>query len=294
MDYVVIVEVNFLLGAPKCGTTWLSEALKQHPEIVISNPKEPNMIGTHKGTFGRSEEAPDMKEYTGFFKGEGVRIDCSAHTLFCELAPSRVAEYFSGAKFIICVREPISRAESHWNMILDIREDFEYGVNWNKFEDAWEDERFRTCCLYGKPLERWVEAFGIEKFLIIESQMMYVEPQVVCDRICKHLGVGDYEFDFSKIKNSNSKASRRKRTIFGLLLRRIVISVPKFIRTPLVNWVMRKGLDVYQLPILSKKTRDGRKKLNPDDISEIRRYLSPDLQLFGKISGVDIKKWDVK
>ena len=50
-----------------------------------------------------------MREYTGFFKGEGVRIDCSAHTLFCELAPSRVAEYFSGAKFIICVREPISR-----------------------------------------------------------------------------------------------------------------------------------------------------------------------------------------
>ena len=66
------MEVNFLLGAPKCGTTWLSEALKQHPGIVISNPKEPNMIGTHKGTFGRSEEEPDMRKYTGFFKEKAL------------------------------------------------------------------------------------------------------------------------------------------------------------------------------------------------------------------------------
>ena len=285
------MEVNFLLGAPKCGTTWLSEALKQHPEIVISNPKEPNMIGTHKGTFGRSEKEPDMRKYAGFFKGEGVRIDCSAHTLFCDFAPARVSENFPEAKFIICVREPVSRAESHWNMILDIGEDLEYGVNWDKFEDAWKDERFRTCCLYGKPLEKWVKEFEIDRFLIIESQMMYDEPQQVCDRVCEHLGVGEYKFDFSKIKKSNTGANRRKRTIFGRLLRKLVTSIPKPISSPLVNLVIKNGLDVYQLPILSKKGEGLRKKLNIDDVDIIREYVIEDVRSFEQLSGINTEIW---
>jgi len=28
------------VGAKKCGTTWLSEALREHPDIFVSNPKE--------------------------------------------------------------------------------------------------------------------------------------------------------------------------------------------------------------------------------------------------------------
>jgi len=43
----------FLLGAPKSGTTWLASALEQHPGICVSNPKEPNEVATHKGTFDR-------------------------------------------------------------------------------------------------------------------------------------------------------------------------------------------------------------------------------------------------
>ena len=57
---------------------------------------------------------------------------------------------------------------------------------------------------------------------------------------------------------------------------------------------MRKGIGCLSTSNPVKEDEGWAEKLNPDDISEIRRYLSPDLQLFGKISGVDIKKWDVK
>ena len=49
----------FLLGAPKSGTTWLASALEQHPEICVSDPKEPNEVATHKGTFGRDAGEPN-------------------------------------------------------------------------------------------------------------------------------------------------------------------------------------------------------------------------------------------
>ena len=34
---------NFvILGAPKCGTTALSEYLRDHPQVFVSRPKEPH------------------------------------------------------------------------------------------------------------------------------------------------------------------------------------------------------------------------------------------------------------
>ena len=82
----------FLLGAPKSGTTWLAEALTQHPGICVSEPKEPNMVATHKGTFPRDDSKPDWSACSTCFAADGVRIDCSVHALACPLAPHRVAE----------------------------------------------------------------------------------------------------------------------------------------------------------------------------------------------------------
>ena len=36
----------FIIGAPKCGTTALSEYLRSHPSVLISEPKEPHYFST--------------------------------------------------------------------------------------------------------------------------------------------------------------------------------------------------------------------------------------------------------
>jgi len=36
----------FIVGAPKCGTTALHTYLGQHPDIFVSEPKEPNYFGS--------------------------------------------------------------------------------------------------------------------------------------------------------------------------------------------------------------------------------------------------------
>ena len=41
----------------------LAEILTQHPEICVSDPKEPNIVASHKGTFGRDDSEPDWVEY---------------------------------------------------------------------------------------------------------------------------------------------------------------------------------------------------------------------------------------
>ena len=53
----------FLIGVPKAGTTWLAYVLDQHHSITLSNPKEPNIIASHRGTFVRNKEEPDWGRF---------------------------------------------------------------------------------------------------------------------------------------------------------------------------------------------------------------------------------------
>ena len=97
---VEVPEVGaFLLGAPKCGTTWLAEILTQHPEICVSDPKEPNIVASHKGTFGRDDSVPDWVTYSDCFNGEGLRIDCSVHAMACPVGCQNDG--------LICAPQPI-------------------------------------------------------------------------------------------------------------------------------------------------------------------------------------------
>ena len=84
----------FLIGVPKAGTTWLAHTLNQHPGIVLSEPKEPNIIASHKGTFIRSVESPEWNKFESCFQGEGLRLDASIHAFSCPLAASRIKEEF--------------------------------------------------------------------------------------------------------------------------------------------------------------------------------------------------------
>ena len=71
-------------------------------------------------------------------------MDASVHTFGCPIAPSRISERFPKAKFILCLREPVSRAVSHWNMVRNTGEAEKAGRDWSSFEKAWDDESLRV------------------------------------------------------------------------------------------------------------------------------------------------------
>ena len=92
-------------------------------------------------------------------------------------------------KFILCIREPVSRTFSHWNMVIDTRADIRNSTNWSEFSIAWEDDRLRDDTLYGKSMKRWLEYFTLENFLIVDSARMKLEPILVLDEIKNFLGL---------------------------------------------------------------------------------------------------------
>ena len=91
----------FIVGVPKAGTTWLANTLSQHPDIQLSNPKEPNIVSSHKGTFDRITKEPDWSDYDNCFTRPGLRIDASVHTFACPLSPERIFRKIPNMKFIL-------------------------------------------------------------------------------------------------------------------------------------------------------------------------------------------------
>lgn len=105
----------FLLGAPKCGTTWISSVLRENPEIYQTKSKEIHFFD-HPDKF---EQGVDW--YGQFFRDAAKSkwvCDGTPNYLATTLRPEHrmMAEHISDtcpdAHFIISFRNPVDRALS--------------------------------------------------------------------------------------------------------------------------------------------------------------------------------------
>jgi hypothetical protein len=124
----------FILGAPKCGTTALSEYLGRHPDIGFSQPKEPRYFCTDFPDIrGVSSEAEYLAECFGHC-GDGKDISGEGSTIYfysCEAIPN-ILRFSPDARFIVMLRNPVDMIHAlHAQRILGLEEDV------RDFEQAW-------------------------------------------------------------------------------------------------------------------------------------------------------------
>ncbi len=280
----------FLVGAPKAGTTWLSNVLDQHPGISLSEPKEPNFVASHKGTFVRDVLEPDWSKYSKFFSGEGIKMDASVHTFSCPIAPERIKSNFPESRFILCVREPVARTVSHWNMIRSTGEDKENNRSWRKFEEAWLDESLRIDSMYGTSMKNWLEHFDLDRFVIIDSSRMRYDPMTVLREVEGFLGIEEWEYNVNMDRHANSASSNRKTTGIGTLVMFGFSLIPNFVKSPIVKFMQRRDWNIYRLPVLS--TEGEYIPLDDRHYSACGEELCDEISLFGSLTGFDHSVWE--
>ncbi|MEO0821247.1 MAG: sulfotransferase [Pseudomonadota bacterium] len=108
---------SIVIGAPKCGTTTLCNALARHPQIFMYPKKE-----TH--FFNFYYESRGLDWYRSLFNG----ADDGAHLMegtpdyvvrrHLEAAMARIARDIPDVRLIYMVREPLARIESHYAQAL--------------------------------------------------------------------------------------------------------------------------------------------------------------------------------
>lgn len=155
------------IGAEKCATTWLTEVLRDHPEIYMSSPKELHFFTDH-WTSGKSW-------YFRHFDTRASKVagEFSTSYLPSLVAPNRIKEIAPNAALLCMVRDPVERFMSHAkHLCRDGR------LQWprqTQIDQPWLDQavgiepRLLESSLYGKHLSRFRQILPEARILIVPS-----------------------------------------------------------------------------------------------------------------------------
>lgn len=104
------------IGAMKCGTTWLSECLRYHPDIFMSIPKEIDFFGSKlnwsKGTEWYLTHFKDSKRYKARGEFSTSYLRKSIH------AAPQIRNILGQVKIIALLRNPVARFISHYKQFI--------------------------------------------------------------------------------------------------------------------------------------------------------------------------------
>jgi hypothetical protein len=108
-------KIFFIVGAQRCGTSFLAQLLDAHPEIKMAKPffPEPKFFSNE------SEFVKGRKYYLDKYFGQNysskILGEKSTSYFESEETAKRIKAMFHDSKIIISLRNPIDRAISHYN-----------------------------------------------------------------------------------------------------------------------------------------------------------------------------------
>jgi hypothetical protein len=207
---VILDRVSFVVaGTQKGGTQSLDRYLREHPELCLPplNPVGPLLTGeVHFFDNDRrfANEPVDYARYHAKFQPhppQRLLGEVTPAYMYWPAAAERMARYNPALKIIVLLRNPITRAFSHWNMVRD------EGQEPLAFVDAIaaEAERFRTLPperarryayvergRYAGQLQRMWRHFPKEQMLVLRSEELRRDPVAVLARVAELLDLAPF------------------------------------------------------------------------------------------------------
>jgi len=220
----------FLIGAPKCGTTSLAGYLAGHPQVFVSDPKEPHFFNTDSEfRFTRS-----WADYEAIFATADSQhrwvMEASTGYLYSEVAVQNIVSFNPDARFIVLLRRPVEMVVSlHAQLLLGQQEEIE------DFEHAWDviaarkegrdlpprcrDQRFLyydEIARYGAQLERVFATVPRDHVLAILFDDLAHDPHAVYEQVLAFLGLdSDGRQIFDVLNERKALRSRRLNRILS-------------------------------------------------------------------------------
>lgn len=267
------------IGAMRSGTTWLDRVLRSHPDIYLpERRKEVHFFDQYHDrglawyeTF--FPEADAASEYLAI--GE-----ITPKYLSVPVIPALIKESLPDCKFILILRNPADRAYSHYSFLV---KKFGEKRDFNDFLMQNSDAFARG--LYAQHIDRYLEHFPLENFLILTFEQTMAAPEASLAKIADFLGIDAARFEREQLyKKANSSGKVRFPWLWDRLM-----GVANFIRRQEVDWLWNA---VKNTGI--KKVFETNQSLPPMDPtirnSLLTRYQADMAQLATK-TGLDLSVW---
>jgi hypothetical protein len=269
-----LLPTFFVIGAAKCGTTSLHFYLDQHPEISMSDPKEPHVFADSRSLAMRSD-------YRGLFKtGPSVRGESSTGYSRYPAegdAAAAIGAAIPDAKLIYLVGDPIER------IISDYAQQVAVGAEPLSFEEALNDfddpGNFYVCASrYAMQVENYLGYFAPSQLLVLEQWRLRHERRAVLREVFSFLGVDP---DFWSSGFGPEIATREDHVRHDGLLWRL--------RASWLGAVYRKlpvGPRVRLTRALRRRAGGApRPELDPERRQALNELLLPEMERFRELTG---------
>jgi hypothetical protein len=205
------------IGSMRCGSTWLYEVLKRHPDIRMSDCKEvdffflPQMLqhglNWYKAHF-KPNNGSEPKPVRGEISPRYARLKA--------WQVNRIAELLPDLRIILTLRHPIERV---WSQTL-----YDFGrlqgrdiqkVRSIEFLRQLERARNRLSSDYCRTIEIWTRAFSREALHVGLFEQLRDDPQTYVNDILKHISTSTpwslpTEFMQKRVWATNSLVKRER------------------------------------------------------------------------------------
>jgi Sulfotransferase domain len=189
----------FVVGAPRCGTTSLFAALKQHPDVYTSVLKEPHFYAADLPAQPHTLSDPD--DYQRLFSAAGdqrYRAEASVWYFYSQAAPALIAKAHPDARIVLLLRNPADMLTSLYDLYLRTGNEGDTNPETAIFRDG--EARFpstyfpfglhylRLLDITG-PLTRWRSFFPEHQIRVLIFEEMYAAPKAGFRELCEWLGI---------------------------------------------------------------------------------------------------------
>ena len=270
----------FIVGAPKCGTTFLKNHLVQNPKIFM--PKI-ECVYWCKDMNDLSEIKSENAYFSLFTKNlsENSEIICgekSSNYLHSEKAYNEIYNYNPNAKIIICLRNPVEAAISYHNHNKVMG--FELI---NNFLEAWEAQevrknnnfkipyyarketlryQYRYIYSYDIHVKKFIEKFGDEKVKVIFFDDLIKDSQNVFNDVFDFLKVERKSFKQISVINQRARVDI-KNTLSNIIFRFLVF----YLKTTKVKSISQKIKNILGIKSFGFLVKHITKKINKLEVT---------------------------
>jgi hypothetical protein len=218
----------FLIGGRKCATTYLYEALRTHPEICFSNPKEPTFFMLDS-EFNKGIRHYKNK-YFPHYSNEEIVADARVDHLYLPWVPERIKKYFPNATILLVIRNPVDRAFSDYqharrhgveDLPFDeaVYEDYKRIREGKRLRTEQEKETFQKMYkqtkkrlyrmyldggYYASAIEKYLNVFGRDNSKFVLFSELINQTKAICNEVFDKIGLRTLSSVPTQVQNPSS------------------------------------------------------------------------------------------
>jgi hypothetical protein len=251
----------YIVGAPRCGTTFMWHYLRSHPDVFLPADKERPFFchDLLTGTAMDSKHSVDEAGFHARFEGAtGLVGEACAYDLFSSVAAAEIHARRPDARILIFTREPEAQIKSwhHVRTFLGVEDlDLESALAAEPARARGEQlprnaylvpmYQYRAVASYDEQIERYLRAFGEEQVAIFPLEQTRADSAVAYRRATSFLGLRDWSPQEFEVVGPSYPI--RHRTLLRVLTdERLISTAKKVVPRPLHPAARRVSIELHR------------------------------------------------